>query len=267
MSEIKKSINRISNLEELTYRDTVIHRLPPVIKLLMTVIFLVTVISFGSEQVSGLFPFLLYPVLLMTVAEIPMRPLLTRLLIALPFTLFAGLSNMFFSKEAAMMLGGIIITKGMLVFVSILIKTILSVMSVLILVSTTSMNDLLYAMLYLHIPTIIVLQIMMTFRYLSVLAGEISVMYHAYILRAPREKGIKLIDMGPFLGQLIIRSFDRADRIYHAMKCRGFEGGVIFSEHKKVRTTHWLGLMIVSVVLLILRFVNLSELIGQLVIG
>lgn len=267
MTEIRKSMNRITKLEELTSQDTPIHRIPSVIKLLTTISYLVVIISFGPEQVSGLIPFFLYPVILMAFGEIPFKPLFVRLLFALPFTLFAGLSNMFFSKETVMIIAGIAITKGVLVFISILMKTILTVTAILILISTTTMNELLYAMLYLRIPTILVLQIMMTFRYLSVLGDEVAVMYHAYLLRAPREKGIKLADMGPFLGQLIIRSFDRADRIYHAMKCRGFEGGILFSEHKKVAFPYWLYLLMLGGVFVILRMNNLSELIGNLIIG
>jgi cobalt/nickel transport system permease protein len=125
------------------------------------------------------------------------------------------------------------------------------------------MNELLYAMLYFPIPSILVLQITMTFRYLGVLMEEVSVMYHAYILRAPRERGIKLKDMGPFLGQLIIRSFDRADRIYHAMKCRGFEGGITFTNHKKIPFMQLMYLSVVSGILILLRLVNISEWIGS----
>jgi cobalt/nickel transport system permease protein len=263
MSEIRKSINRINSLEELALRDTPLHRIHPAIKLLVTAIYLVVVISFGAEQISGLMAFFFYPILLMTFGEIPFKPLIGRILIALPFSVFAGLSNMLVSREIVMILGGVIITKGMVIFLSILIKTLLTVTAVLLLIATTTMNELLYSMLYFHIPSILVLQITMTFRYLGVLMGEVSVMYHAYMLRAPRERGIKLLDMGPFLGQLIIRSFDRADRIYYAMKCRGFEGGITFINHKKIPVKQLMYLIVISGILVLFRVVNISEWIGS----
>jgi len=34
-------------------------------------------------------------------------------------------------------------------------------------------------------------------------------------------------DMGSFAGQLLLRSFDRAERVYNAMKCRGYALGYI----------------------------------------
>jgi cobalt/nickel transport system permease protein len=264
MSDIKKAILKITTLEELTHRNTPIHQLQPLVKLLSTVIFLITVISFGPNQVSGLIPYLFYPVILMTFAEIPFKPLFQRLLIALPFSLFAGLSNMIVSREAVFYIGTFGITDGMISFCSILLKTVLTVMAILILISTTSMNDLLYVMIGLRIPSILVLQIMMMFRYISVLGEEITVMYHAYILRAPREKGIKLKDMGPFLGQLIIRSFDRADRIYNAMKCRGFEGEIAFSKNDRISIKGWCYLAVVSVLLITMRVINISTAIGGL---
>jgi cobalt/nickel transport system permease protein len=267
MSEIRNSINRITSLEVLAQRNTPLHRIHPAIKLLVTAIYLIIVISYGAEQISGLIVFFFYPILLMTVGEIPFKALMGRILITLPFTVFAGLSNMLVSREAAMVLGGIVITKGMVVFLSILIKTVLTVTAVLILIASTTMTELLYAMLYFHIPSIIVLQITMTFRYLSVLMEEVLVMYHAYILRAPREHGIKLFDMGPFLGQLIIRSFDQADRIYHAMKCRGFEGGMTFTHHKKVPKVQWLYLAVIICVLILLRLFNVSAWIGSVFVS
>ena len=46
----------------------------------------------------------------------------------------------------------------------------------------------------------------------------------AYSLRAPNEKGIHPRVWGSFLGQLLIRTFDRAQRVYEAMNLRGFNG-------------------------------------------
>lgn len=33
-------------------------------------------------------------------------------------------------------------------------------------------------------------------------------------------------DMGIFVGQLLLKSFDRAESIYVAMKCRGYDGNL-----------------------------------------
>lgn len=266
MSEIKHNLFKIATLEELTYKNTPIHRLDPAVKLITTVIFLIVVISYGPDQVSSLIPYFFYTVILMAFGEIPWKPLLQRLLITLPFASFAAISNLIFNRNYVIFIGQTGITSGMVSFCSIVLKMILTVMAVLILIATTGMNELFYAMLKLHLPSILVLQIMMTFRYLGVLTGEATVMYQAYLLRAPGEKRIRLKDMGPFLGQLLIRSFDRAERIYYAMKCRGFEGRPSFSKNKKISGTGWIYMVMVSGVLIVLRFINLSEFIGRFIV-
>lgn len=266
MANLHQSINKITTLEELTYKNTIIHRLQPLAKLIITVLYLIAVISYGPFEVSRLIPYLFYPIMVTVLGEIPLKPLLGRLIIALPFALFAGLSNLVLLRESAINLGYLSITWGMLSLCSLLIKTVLTVMAVLILIATTSMNDLLYAMVSLRIPSIMVLQLSMTFRYLSVLMEEIQVMYHAYILRAPKEKGIKLSDMGTFLGQLIIRSFERAERIYHAMKCRGFTGNTAYVKKNGLSLASWVYLLLVGMIIFILRIVNFSEVMGNLLL-
>jgi cobalt/nickel transport system permease protein len=69
----------------------------------------------------------------------------------------------------------------------------------------------------------------MTYRYLSVLWGEAAAMITSYKLRGGG-RGIQIRDSGPFLGQLILRSFDRANRVYQAMGSRGFKGNFSSSD-------------------------------------
>ncbi len=266
MSQFQKSIYTLTTLEDLAGRSTPVHRLNPLIKFLITGIYLVLVISFAPDQVSGLIPFVFYPVLMMAFGDIPLKPLLGRMLIALPFSLFAGISNLIFQRTVLLQYGGLLITQGMISFFSILIKTVLTVMAVLILIATTGSRDLIYVMIRLRCPSIFVLQITMTFRYLELLIEEASVMYHAYLLRAPKEKGIKLAHTGAFLGQLLLRSFDRAERIYHAMRCRGFEGSISFLKQAKVDYPSKIFFIVVTSLLIIMRLINISELMGKLIV-
>ncbi|MDF2541324.1 MAG: cbiQ2 [Herbinix sp.] len=264
MADIKKTILQLSSMEDYAQSNSPIHRLEPSVKVITTVLFIIIVISFPVYQVSGIIPCILYPFFLINLSDVPLRPLFHRLLIALPFTLFAGLSNLLLDQELSFTILGLGITDGMISFFSIIYKVILTVLSVLLLISTTTMNDLLYVMIRFKVPSVIVIQIMMTYRYLKVLTEEAMIMYQAYLLRAPKEKGIRLKDMGSFLGQLIIRSFDRAERIYQAMKCRGFEGHITFSRPYKISFKGWIYLIVVSFLLIGVRLVNVSEWIGNL---
>jgi cobalt/nickel transport system permease protein len=267
MADIKNSILHINSLEDLTQKNTIIHRIEPTAKLITTLFYMILVISYKPYEISGLLPFTVYPVLLMTLGELPFFSLIKRLMITLPFTLLVGISNIIFNKEVVLYIWNFGVTEGMISFCSILIKTVLTVFMVLILISTTSMNDIIYTMIDLRIPSIIALQIMMTYRYISVLLDEVSTMYHAYRLRAPKEKGIKLKDMTPFLGQLILRSFDRAERIYNAMKCRGFSGDMPLTKKGKLSRKGLVYILTVSGILLMFRLINISEMIGDILVN
>ena len=87
----------------------------------------------------------------------------------------------------------------------------------------------------------------------------------AYRLRSNGEKGIRMKDMGSFLGQLLLRSFDRAERVYTAMACRGFSGR--YSEQKKpMALRDWLLLAAACGAVWLLRRYDLTAL-GGLLMG
>ncbi|HWS28496.1 MAG TPA: cobalt ECF transporter T component CbiQ [Clostridia bacterium] len=222
MANIRAKLQEIYSLEQLASGGSVIHRLHPNAKLFATLVYIVCVVSFGRYELSRLAPYAFYPVLLMVLAEIPFQMILKRALVALPFVLFAGLSNLVFDRAAVMRLGGVAISYGMVSFLAMLLRTFLCVAAVLILVAVTPFYEMTGALKRLHMPDLIVNLIEMIYRYLGTLAEEASGMYTAYALRSPNGRGVAMKHMGSFAGQLLLRSFDRAERVYNAMQCRGY---------------------------------------------
>jgi cobalt/nickel transport system permease protein len=263
MSKLTDSLNKIQSLEELADGKTVIHRIHPMAKMITTIFFLVAVISFDKYNISGLVPFFIYPILLMALSEIPYRSVLSRLLIALPFSFFAGLSNPFLDRSTAFLLLGVPVSWGILSFLSILIKTVLTVMAVLILIATTPMDRLAHELIRVKIPKVFVMQIMLTYRYLGLLIAEAGNMLTAYHLRSSRQKGIRLEHAGTFMGQLLLRSFDRAEKVYVAMKLRGFNGEYHFALSEKMRLGDSIYALALCAVFLLMRWFNVSVFIGS----
>jgi cobalt/nickel transport system permease protein len=263
MPTLTDSMNTINSLEEMAEGKTIIHLLHPMVKLITTMLYLVLVISFNPYNITGLMVFAFYPVILMALAEIPYKPLLKRLLIALPFSFFAGLSNIFFDQKIAFWAGTVPVSYGVISFTSIMVKTIFTVMAVLILIATTSLPQISYQLLSIKVPKIMVEQIMLTYRYISVLLEQVSNMYTAYILRAPSQKGIKMKDMGVFVGQLLLKSFDRAENIYFAMKCRGYDGNFLYAKPNPIQKIDWVFLVATVGLLCLMRFFDLSQFIGS----
>lgn len=212
MSKIVDSIYNIRLLDDLARKDTAIHRIHPVPKLLTTIIYLIVVVSFNRYEISGLLPFVIYPMVLILLAEIPAMPILNRLLMVEPLIIGIGILNPLFDP------------RGWITFASIMIKCGLTVTTCLILVSTTGLDKIAQALRTLKVPSIFVMQLLLTFRYISVLIEELSRMLRAYALRAPQQKGVRLKDSGSFAGQLLLRTFDRAQRVYDSMRLRGFNG-------------------------------------------
>ncbi|GBU27345.1 hypothetical protein R84B8_00875 [Treponema sp. R8-4-B8] len=222
---MKNKIYELYALEELASGSTCIHRLNPLAKLLATAVFIVTVVSFNRYALGRLIPYIFYPALLMALSETPYSMLFKRFLIALPFCLFAGISNIIFDRNTAFVIGSLIISRGVISFFSILFKTYLCVMAILILVSVTRFSELTNELRRLRLPGIFIVMFELTYRYIGVLLNEAYSMSIAYSLRSPNRKGIEMRDMGSFAGQLLIRSFDRAERVYNAMKCKGYTAG------------------------------------------
>ncbi|GMO33960.1 MAG: cobalt ECF transporter T component CbiQ [Termitinemataceae bacterium] len=228
MSQFHRAAAGIDHLERLSRRNSVIHSLNTRIKAAAAGFYIVLVVSVPTQQVSALFPFFLYPALLMSLSGTPYRALFSRLLCALPFAIFAGISNLVVMRDIAFTLGTFAVSTGLVSFCSILLKTTLTVLAVMILIATTPFSEISAVLTRSPLFRVFGLQLLLCYRYIFVLLDEAQSMWTAYILRCPQKKSkksaIKMSDMGSFLGQLLLRSFDKAERVYYAMKCRGFNG-------------------------------------------
>ena len=109
-------------------------------------------------------------------------------------------------------------------FLCVIVKTVLSVTAVLILAATTPAWDLSRALTMIGCPRALSLQFVMTYRYILILADEAGSMRDAYALRSGGAGGLGIRDMGPFVGNLLLRGIDRSVRVYSAMRCKGFDG-------------------------------------------
>src|SRR5512139_294965 len=112
----------IGRLDRLSYKKTLVHRLDPRAKLIATLLFLFTVISFSKYEVAALFPFFLFPVLLMTIGEIPLLFILKKVLLVSPFAVFIGIFNPLLDTGQALVFSGLTISAGWVSFFSILLK-------------------------------------------------------------------------------------------------------------------------------------------------
>ncbi len=112
----------IGRLDRLSYRDTCVHHLDPRAKVIATMLFLITVISFPKYEIVALAPFFLFPVLLMTLGEIPVRFIVKKVIAVSPFAIFIGIFNPFLDIRTVAVILGVPISGGWLSFLSIILK-------------------------------------------------------------------------------------------------------------------------------------------------
>jgi cobalt/nickel transport system permease protein len=110
------------------------------------------------------------------------------------------------------------------VFVSTLLKSNICVFTVLLLTWTTSFQDILQELRQLRFPSVMLTTLALMYRYLPVLGEETRRMSRARAGRTFSKRRVATWQsLTLIIGQLFIRSADRAERIYLAMCARGWK--------------------------------------------
>ncbi|MHC1681476.1 MAG: cobalt ECF transporter T component CbiQ [Clostridiaceae bacterium] len=267
MPNIIKSIYNIRFLDVLASKKTIIHNLNPISKLLVTTIYILIVLSFDKYDISGLIPFVFYPMVIFTLSELPFFQIFKRTLIVLPIIIGIGIFNPFIDTTPYTVVEGISISAGWISFLSLLIKCSLTVLAGLLLIATTGIEKISSALRKLFVPKIFVTQLLLTYRYIYILLEEVARIVKAYYLRAPMDKGVRLKVSGSLLGQMLLRSFDRADRVYNAMMLRGFNGEYTFGNDNKTNIKSILYLVLWTTFFITARLLNIPETLGRFITG
>ena len=266
MDKLSQAQAELREMDALAAADSPIHRLHPLSKLIVTILYITLVVSFSKYDLTGLFVMVLYPVLLYQAAGIPLSLCFYRLRVVLPLVCAVGLANPFLDRLPVMRLGSMVITGGMVSMVTLMLKGIFSLLASFLLIATTPMDALCAALRKLHVPGILVTLLLLTYRYIGVMLEEVAIMNDAYKLRAPGQKGIHISAWGSFLGQLLLRSMDRAEALYGSMRLRGFQGEVYYADVPPCRMGSIVYLLLCTMLFLIVRFVPVATLLGGLLV-
>jgi cobalt ECF transporter T component CbiQ len=191
--------------------DSPIHRLPAGFKLLAALTVVVVIVALPRGRWDG---FLAVAVLLAGVAavsRIPIRFILWRLVTLEPLALgAAGLA--IFQPD------------GGRIFATLLAKTTLCLLTMILLSNTTSFSALLAVMRRARVPPLLVSTLALMYRYLFVLMDEAQRMRRARASRTFRPgRWWTWRILATVIGQLFVRSTERAERIYAAMAARGWK--------------------------------------------
>jgi len=190
--------------------------------ILILAIFIIFVISVPKFDIAGVIAFAAFPLLFVTATGIPLLQLMKRLVIVSPFIFFMAAGNLIFDRSPAFTIAGITITEGMVSASVIVLKTFVTLSSLLSLITCMPFHRFGMALRTLRVPEVFVTQLLLVYRYSFLLSEEAGMMQKARDLRSFEGRGKGALVTAKLIGSLFIRTTARAERIYMAMSARGF---------------------------------------------
>ena len=221
-------------------RESPVHRLPAQCKIAAVVLFVLVVVSTPATTFSAFGAYALVLVALVLVARLPPLLVVRRMVVEVPFLLFALLLPVVTGGERVDVLGLSLSESGLLGAFNILAKGSLGVVASIVLASTTTIRDLLHGLERLHLPRQLVLISSFMVRYADVLAAEMARMKVARESRGFTATGLRAWPvLSRSLGALFLRSYERGERVHLAMRARGFNGTMPVLRRQATRPAQW----------------------------
>jgi cobalt/nickel transport system permease protein len=262
----------INTFDHFQHRESVIHRLDPRVKVVVTLVFIVSnvllpdgawvafVLAWGMLLVTSVF------------ARLSLIFLITRSLVALPFALAAVTAIFTLPGETVFSLDVgswhlVASDAGLTRFFSIMVRSWVSVQMAILLTASTPFPDLVHALRHLRVPDILVATISFMYRYLFVLSDETVRLLRAREARSAQIKGMRKQGgslgwrakvAGSMAGQLFLRSYERSERIYSAMLARGYHGTLMTLNPHEMKPKDWFigGLALICILFVQLVAIN-----------
>jgi len=267
MNNIGKNSFDIDYMDLLASGNSLLHRLDPGAKVITTFVFIVLVVSFDKYTISALIPFFIYPVVLVSLGNLPLGYILKKLLVVSPFAILIGIFNPWMDQRILFNIGSIGVYGGWVSFFSILLRFTLTVTAALILVSLTGFNAVCASLTRFGVPRLFATQLLLFYRYIFVLTDEAERMARAESLRSFNSGALRLKTFISLSGHLLLRTLNRAERIYCAMQCRGFDGYVHTIDSRRIGYQEVTFVLGWSFLFIFLKYYNIPLMLGKIFTG
>lgn len=220
--------------ERLTYLVSPVHDLDARTKILASLALIVAIVI--SPPPSPL-EFAVCAVFLLAVAALAKLPLLTvaaRAALVIPFAGAIALLAPITAHGSSLSAAGITAAYtngGWIIAWSILAKAWLAVLATVILSATTPVPRLIRGLEALRVPDVFITLFTFLTRYVGVLRHQLASLRTALDSRAPQLGQLaRWRVFGSLAGNLLVRSYERGERISAAMSSRGFTGSLPTTE-------------------------------------
>ncbi len=214
------------HLEEFAAGTSYLHKLDPRVKIAAATAF--SVVTALADRLPVLVAALSAGFALILLARLDWRKVTYRLAVVNGFILFLWLFLPFSHPgQPVFQLGPLTATReGLLYSLILTIKSNAVILAIMALLSTTTIFATVHALRHLKTPDKLVHLFFFTFRYFQVIHEEYLRLRAAMRIRCfhPGTNRHTYRSLAYLLGMLLVRSFDRSERVYQAMLCRGYQG-------------------------------------------
>ncbi len=223
--------------------------------IIVTALFVLTVLSVPKLDLASVLAFAAFPVFLISAARVPAEIIGKPLLRLSPFILIMAAGNIALDRTPIFFFSGLTITGGMISGTVIVAKTMITVAAMLSITLCIPFYRICRALEALHLPEVLVTQLMLLYRYRSVLHEEASTMQKARDIRSFGNKGKGLFRTASLLGSLLLRTTNRAERLFRSMSARGFQSRVFRRTPAKMTSREWRSIALWSLFFLTFRLI------------
>jgi cobalt/nickel transport system permease protein len=254
-------IEELFDIERYAYRDSIIHRLDSRVKIIVVFAAIIAMVSvpYSPMVLTVGAIFFIFFILLWILTRLSPMVYLGRALLIIPlwgvvilFQIF--IKNPYYTVYTTLYVlpFGINIYAESIQFAFILfVKFVITISFIILLSSTTKVQDLLDGGQRLGLPAEFALALGMMIRYLFVF----GYMYRK-IVQTLETKGFNPFDrnlpyryrmrqIGYTIGTMFVRSYEQGERVYISMLCRGYgKKSHLFLKKKDIKNTEWTFLII-----------------------
>jgi cobalt/nickel transport system permease protein len=249
--------------------ESPLHRLDPRVKVVVTIAFILSNVLLPDGAWSAFLLSWAFVLAANALSMLGMGYTVRRSFVALPFAL-AAVTAIFSIPGRPLdewhfgVMTLIPTDAGLLRFVSIVIRSWLSVQMAILLVTVTRFPDLVHAFEHLRVPSILTTIIAFLYRYLFVLTDEVMRLLRARQARSAAASGQRSGGSmmwrgrvaGNMAGQLFLRSYERSDRIYNAMLARGYDGHLRTLNPHHLHLSDWVAMFAALSLLLAFQWIG-----------
>ncbi len=242
------------DIDKYAHLTSPIHRWDPRVKIAFLGICIFTIATLNKLPLIA--ASLLFCISLVLISRLPLSFVTKRLMpvtiFLFPFFIIIPLTMP--GEAAVKVLAFSFNLDGLTIAARVYLKALSIVMLIITIMGTAPFADSLKALERLKVPSMIVQMILFTYRYIFVFLLEMRRMNTAMSARNfVKKTDIHTVKtVGNFVGVLLVRSFEKAEKIYQAMLSRGYDGVLrTFFEYRIVGMDYVKGSLVLLVCIML----------------